>query len=293
MTLKTNTDTLTLNNGIKVPVIGYGTYKSQGDDVTSIVEFALKHGYRHIDTAARYGNEDKVGAGIKNSGIPRKDIFVTTKLWNTDHKNVAEALDTSLKKLGMDYVDLYLIHFPASWDSKNEPHKDWDFVDTWKQMQELLKTNKVRAIGVSNFTKKKLEYLLQSDGVTVVPAVNQIEAHPLLNQPELYDYLALKNIVLEAHSPLGSYDSPLFKNETINKIAEKNGVTPAQLLISWAVQRKTVVLPKSLAEERVASNIKTFEIPKEDFEELNHLTEKYGTSRCINPAYANFDDVGF
>ncbi|KAG8203640.1 NADPH-dependent D-xylose reductase II,III, partial [Candida africana] len=291
--LQVNTDYFTLNNGNKIPAVGLGTWQATNEDEAyRAVLAALKNGYKHIDTAAIYGNEEQVGKAIKDSGVPREELFVTTKLWNADHKNIEEALETSLKKLGLDYVDLYLIHWPASIDkSTNKPYTDFDYVDTYRGLQKVYKNSKkIRAIGVSNFTKKKLERLLSSEGVDVVPAVNQIEAHPLLTQPELYDYLKEKGIVLEAYSPLGSTNSPLFKNETIVKIAEKNGFEPAQVLVSWAIQRKTVVLPKSVTESRVISNLKTFTLPSEDFETLNKLSEKDGVVRTCNPAFNNFDD---
>lgn len=291
--LKVNTTEFTLNTGAKIPAVGLGTWRaSEKDAAYRSVLTALKNGYRHIDTAAIYGNEEEVGRGIAAAGIPRNELFVTTKLWNKKHKDVESALDESLKKLGLDYVDLYLIHWPVSTDPETDkPYSDHDFVDTWKTLQKIYKEGKkVKAIGVSNFTVKKLEKLLNADGVDVVPAANQVEAHPLLTQPELYDYLKSKNIILEAYSPLGSSESPLFKNKTITDIAEKNGVEPAQVLVSWAVQRDTVVLPKSVTDSRIISNIKTFTLSKEDFETLNKLSEKDGVVRTCNPGFNNFND---
>ncbi|EDK47211.1 aldo/keto reductase [Acetobacter pasteurianus] len=291
--LTLNTSEIALNTGAKIPQVGLGTWQATEEDAAyKAVLAALNNGYKHIDTAAIYKNEEQVGKAIAEAKLPRQELFVTTKLWNADHKRVEEALDESLKKLGLDYVDLYLIHWPVSKNPETEePYTDHDFVDTWKTLQKIYKEGKkVKAIGVSNFTVKKLEKLLNSEGVDVVPAVNQVEAHPLLTQPELVDYLKSKNIVLEAYSPLGSTDSPLFKNKTIVEIAEKNGVEPAQVLISWAVQRNTVVLPKSVTESRVISNIKTFTLSKEDFEALNNLSEKDGVVRTCNPKFNNFDD---
>ncbi|KAI5961490.1 GCY1 [Candida theae] len=291
--LKVNTIKFTLNTGAKIPAVGLGTWRaSEKDAAYNSVLTALKNGYRHIDTAAIYGNEEEVGRGIAAAKIPREELFVTTKLWNKNHKDVEAALDESLKKLGLDYVDLYLIHWPVSTDPKTDkPYSDHDFVDTWKTLQKIYKKGKkVKAIGVSNFTVKKLEKLLNADGVDVVPAANQVEAHPLLTQPELYDYLKSKNIVLEAYSPLGSSESPLFKNKTITEIAEKNGVEPAQVLVSWAVQRNTVVLPKSVTDSRIISNIKTFTLSEEDFETLNKLSEKDGVVRTCDPGFNNFSD---
>ncbi|KAK6459746.1 aldo/keto reductase [Scheffersomyces xylosifermentans] len=294
MVLQDNKDTITLNNGTKIPVIGLGTWQStgEGEPARNATKVALQNGYRHIDTAAIYGNETEVGQGIKDSGVKREEIFVTTKLWNGDHKISAEALDASLKKLDLDYVDLYLIHWPVSTNNATgKDFEDWDYVDTYKQLQKLYKeTKKIKAIGVSNFTKKKLERLLSDPEVDVVPAVNQIEAHPLLPQPELYDYLKEKNIVIESYSPLGSTDAPLFKNETVAAIAKKNNVEPGHVLISWAVQRNTVVLPKSVTDARIISNLKTFKLPEEDFEALNNLSKTDGVKRWANPPWNNFDD---
>ncbi|KAI3405671.1 GCY1 [Candida oxycetoniae] len=290
--LSINTKKITLYNGNKIPAVGLGTWQATEDDVAyKSVRTALKNGYRHIDTAAIYKNEEQVGKAIAEAGIPRNELFVTTKLWNADHKKVEAALDESLKKLQLDYVDLYLIHWPVSINPEtNKPYTDHDFVDTWKALQKLYKKGeKVKAIGVSNFTIKKLEKLLNADGVDVVPLVNQVETHPLLTQPELYDYLKSKNIVLEAYSPLGSTDSPLFKNEVVVDIAKKNKVEPAQVLVSWAIQRDTVVLPKSVTESRIISNIKTFTLSKEDFEALNNLSDKFGVVRTCNPPFNNFD----
>ncbi|CAI5758297.1 unnamed protein product [Candida verbasci] len=291
--LQINKDVFTLNNGNKIPAVGLGTWRADSEkEAVDAVLAALKNGYKHIDTAAIYANEEFVGEAISKSGIPREELFITTKLWNSRHKDVSAALDESLGKLKLDYVDLYLIHWPVSTNPETkEPYPDHDFVDTWKKLQEIYKKgDKVKAIGVSNFTVKKLEKLLSADGVDVVPAVNQVEAHPLLTQPELYNYLKEKDILLEAYSPLGSADSPLFKNETIVEIAKKNEVEPAQVLVSWAVQRHTVVLPKSVTESRIISNLKTFKLSEEDFETLNRLIEKDGVTRTCNPGFNNFDD---
>ncbi|CUM66948.1 uncharacterized protein PRCAT00004634001 [Priceomyces carsonii] len=292
-TLRINNDTFKLNQGVEIPKIGLGTYKSgKGGEAYEAVKSALKNGYTHIDTAARYGNEEEIGKAIKDSGIPREKVFITTKLWNVDHKNVEEALDTSLKKLKTEYIDLYLIHWPASIDPEtDEQYEDWNYVETYKELQKLKSnTDKIRAIGISNFTIKKLKTLLSDPEVNVMPAVNQIEAHPLLPQPELYNYSKQKGIKIEAYSPLGSSGAPLFKNETINEIADKNGVDSANVLISWAIQRDTVVLPKSVTEARIINNLKTFTLPAEDFRTLERLSEKYGVTRINDPAFNSFED---
>lgn len=274
--------TLKLNDGHTIPAIALGTWRAKENEAASAVEFALKNGYTHIDTAYYYGNEEEVGRGIHVSGVPRKDIFVTTKLWNDEHKNVANAFHRSLKKLDLDYIDLFLIHWPISLNpDTGKPYEDHDYVDTWREMQKLLKTGKVRSIGVSNFDISRLERLLNAPGVTVKPVVNQIEAHPLLTQPELTKWCADHDIVVEAFAPLGSQGSHLLDNPDIKKLAEKYNVDAGRILISWGVQRKTVVLPKSSSFDRIALNLKIVELEQEDFEALNKLSDKYGVHRSV------------
>lgn len=290
MSLRINTNVLTLNNGKNIPAIGLGTWRAKEKGVAAkSVEAALRNGYRHIDTAAAYHNEEEVGQGIKASGVPRSDIFVTGKLWNTSHGDVEGALNTTLKKLGLDYLDLYLMHWPFNIDGdRKATPEEYDYLETYKKMQKLVGTGKVKSVGVSNFTKPILQKLLADKEVTVKPVVNQIEAHPLLPQEDLKAYLTEQGIVIEAYSPLGSSGAPLFKNETITAIAEKNNVEPAQVLISWAVQRGTVVLPKSVKETRIISNLKTFTLSDEDFSALNELSEKDGVTRTCDPIWGPF-----
>lgn len=278
MALKLNTNSLTLNTGSKIPQIGFGSMLTSKDAILQ----SLKEGCRHIDTAAIYGNEDQVGQAIAESKIPREEIFITTKLWNTRHKDVAAALDESLAKLGTDYVDLYLIHW--AWSeiegTDHEVYQDWDFVDTYKELQKIYKsTNKIKTLGVSNFTIAHLEKLFNDKEVDIVPAVNQIEAHPLLKQPKLTKYLQDKNIVIEAYSPLGGTGTFVFQYPEVEQLAEKYGITPAQVLISWAVQRDTVVIPRSKTLLRVGANLLTLTLHPDDFEILNSLEDKYGTVR--------------
>jgi glycerol 2-dehydrogenase (NADP+) len=287
--LSKNTLEYTLNNGVKIPAVGLGTWQSAKNDAYTATVTALKNGYKHIDTAAIYGNEEEVGQGIIDSKVDRKDIFVTTKLWNADHKQIEKALQTSLDKLKLDYVDLYLIHWPCSTDpATKEAYPDWNFVDTYIGLQKLVDSGKVRAIGVSNFTLKKLQKVFDHPEFKIVPAVNQIEAHPLLKQQELFEFLNKHNILIEAYSPLGSTNSPLFKNKTINEIATKNNVEPAQVLISWAIKRGTVVLPKSVTDSRIISNLETFDLSEEDFSTLNKLEEIDGTVRTCDPGFNDF-----
>lgn len=289
--LKKNTDKIELNQGVKIPVIALGTCRANEGEAREATRIALQNGYRHIDTAFIYSNEEEVGEGIRDSGVPREEIFVTTKLWNFDHKRAEAALDDSLRKLGLDYVDLYLIHWPYSEDPETKSaYKDWDYIQTYKELQKLQKMGKTKAIGVSNFTINKLKKLMADPEVTVKPAVNQFEAHPLLPQVDLYNYLKAEGIVIEAYAPLGSPMNPLFKVEEIVDIAKKRNVDPAQVLISWAVQRGTVPLPKSVNEARIISNLKTFKLLDEEFEVLNNLSNKYGISRAYTEDYNNFDD---
>ncbi|EPQ52265.1 Aldo/keto reductase [Gloeophyllum trabeum ATCC 11539] len=241
-----------LNTGAEMPTVGLGTWKSQPGAVEHAVEFALKNGYRHIDTAAAYGNEKEVGLGIKASGVPREQIFLTTKLDNPDQRNPAAALQSSLEKLQTPYLDLWLMHWPAPMTKDGKADKGHDWLQTWKDMEKLYLENpdKLKAIGVSNFSVAFLERLLKE--AKVVPAVNQIELHPSCPQQELVDYCVSKGIVVTAYSPLGSDNSPLLKNPVVNKIAEKYSVSPANVLISLQANRPGVtVLPKSVTNERI------------------------------------------
>ncbi|KAK1755451.1 NADP-dependent oxidoreductase domain-containing protein [Echria macrotheca] len=251
-----NKKTFKLNTGASIPAIGLGTWQSAPGEVGKAVEAALRAGYRHIDTAAAYGNEKEVGQGIKASGVPRSEIFLTTKLNNPDHKRAAAALDDSLKALGTDYLDLYLMHWPCSSDPSDmkKVYSDWDYVDTWHSMQKLVDTGKVKAIGVSNFGITHLERLLKDPNTTTVPAVNQIELHPGNPSPKLVAYNASKGIHSSGYSPLGSSDSPLSNNETLKSIAESKGRSVAQVLLAWGIQKGWSVLPKSVTPSRVEAN---------------------------------------
>ncbi|EGV65337.1 Glycerol 2-dehydrogenase (NADP(+)) [Yamadazyma tenuis] len=276
--LTTNTQTLLLNDGHRIPQVGFGAMRVPKEGILD----ALNAGYRLLDTATIYKNEQDVGDAIRQSGIPREQLFVVTKLWNTDHKRVEAALDESLKKLGLEYVDLYLIHWPWSEieGTDHEVYTDWTFVDTYKALQKVYKTTgKIRSLGVSNFTIAQLEQLSSDKDIDVVPAVNQIEAHPLLTQPKLMAYLESKNILAQAYSPLGGSGNFLFKYKEVTDMASRYGVTPAQLLISWGVQRRTVVIPRSATRSRIESNIRTFTLKDADFEALNTLSDTYGVIR--------------
>ncbi|CAI4064216.1 hypothetical protein N7582_002615 [Saccharomyces uvarum] len=306
-TLQYSTKTLPLNTGAKIPQVGLGTWQSKDNDAYKSVVAALKDGYRHIDTAAIYGNEDQVGQAIKDSGVPREEIFVTTKLWCTQHHEPAKALDQSLKRLGLDYVDLYLMHWPVRLDPNyikdghilSIPTKEdgsrpvditnWNFIKTWELMQELPKTNKTRAVGVSNFSINNLKDLLASPGNQLTPAANQVELHPLLPQNELIDFCKSKGIMVEAYSPLGSTDAPLLKEPVVLEIAKKNNVQPGHVVISWHAQRGYVVLPKSVNPDRIKTNRKVFTLSDEDFEAINNISKEKGEKRVVNPDWSPFE----
>ncbi|KAH7309827.1 NADP-dependent oxidoreductase domain-containing protein [Stachybotrys elegans] len=252
-----------LNNGSAIPAIGLGTWQSSDSQTRDAVEHALQHGYRHIDTAFNYGNEKEVGEGIRASGIPREDIWVTTKLDNPWHHRAQQGLEASLKNLDTGYIDLFLMHFPCSTDP-DDPSKhlgDWDFVKTWQEMQKMLDSGKVKNIGVSNFQIRHLERLLNDPSCQVVPAVNQLELHPYNPSTKLLEYCRSKGIHCTAYSCLGGHTtSPinshtdLASNDVVVRIAEKKGKTPAQVLVKWGLSRGTSMIPKSITPSRIESN---------------------------------------
>ncbi|TFY74017.1 hypothetical protein EWM64_g9995, partial [Hericium alpestre] len=234
-----------LNNGNEIPAVGLGTWKSKPHEVSHAVEHAIKEaGYRHIDCAFNYRNEKDVGEGIRASGVPRSEVFITSKVWVTYHSRVEECLDQTLANLGTDYLDLYLIHWPVPLNpTGNDPiyplrpdgTRDIDhecsLAETWSQMEALVAKGKVRSIGVSNFSEKKLEEILPT--AEILPAVNQIELHLYNPSHNLISYLKSKNIVPQAYSPLGSTNSPLMKDELVVELAEKYNLTPADILLGY------------------------------------------------------------
>ena len=258
--MKKLTDFYELNNGVKIPCVGYGTWQMpDGETAVQSVKCAIECGYRHIDGAAVYGNERSVGegisAGLMATEIRREDLFVTGKVWNTDrgYKGTLAACEKSLRDLGLSCFDLYLIHWPA-----NEVNcgKDWDRMnlDTWEAMIELYKKGRVRAIGVSNFLPHHLESLMKTE---ILPMVNQIECHPGWLRTKTIRYCQENGIVVEAWSPMGS--GAVLRNETVCSIAEKYGKSAAQISIRWCLQHNTVPLPKSVTPSRIEDNTKVFD----------------------------------
>ncbi|MCL6570857.1 MAG: aldo/keto reductase [Bacillus sp. (in: Bacteria)] len=257
-------DTTTLHNGVKMPRMGLGVFKvADGEDVVQSVKAAIRNGYISIDTASFYKNEEGVGQAIKESGVPREELFITTKLWNGDqgYQSTLEAFETSLNKLGLDYLDLYLIHWPG---------KD-KYKETWKAFEKLYKDGRVRAIGVSNFQVHHLEDLISS--AEIKPMVNQVEYHPLLTQKDLHSYCKIEGIQLEAWSPLRQ--GTLLNDPTLEEIATKYNKSVAQVILRWDLQNDVVTIPKSTKEHRIIenANIFDFELSTEDIEKIDGLNE--------------------
>ncbi|GAA5972265.1 hypothetical protein JCM3765_006162 [Sporobolomyces pararoseus] len=282
-----------LNNGNEIPLVGLGTWQSKAGEVTEAVKTALQAGYRHIDGAFVYRNEKEVGEGIRQSGVPREEIFVTSKLWCTKHRNVEDAIKESLELLGLDYLDLYLIHwpvplnpngndpmFPKNEDGSRDIDKEWSVSKTWEQMEEVQKKGLTKSIGISNFSESFIDELLKT--AKIPPAANQIELHPYLPQHKLVEYLKSKNIVAQAYSPLGSTNSTLLTDEEIKQIADKHEVPVGTILISWSVQRGVVVLPKSVTEKRIIDNLKIVKLDEDDMDVLDNLHKTKG-KRFIRP----------
>ena len=269
-------DTTTLHNGVKMPWFGLGVFKvKEGSEVVDSVMAAIKNGYKSIDTAAVYQNEEGVGQGIKEAGVPREELFITTKVWNADqgYESTLNAFETSMEKLGLEYLDLYLIHWPVAGKYK----------ETWKALEKLYKDGRVRAIGVSNFHIHHLKDLMAD--AEIKPMVNQVEYHPHLAQTELLEFCKAEGIQMEAWSPLKQGE--LLSEPTIVEIAEKHGKSPAQVILRWDLQNGVVTIPKSIKEHRIVENadVFNFELSAEDMDRLNSLNK----DERVGPDPDNFD----
>lgn len=266
--IKNITSRATLSNGVEMPWLGLGVFKAEGNELEKAINIALEEGYRSIDTASMYGNEKDVGRIIKQCDVPREELFITTKVWNDDQgfENTLSAFEQSRKNLDLDYIDLYLIHWPVKGKYK----------ETWKALEKLYKEKKVRAIGVCNFHIHHLEDLIAD--CEIVPMVNQVECHPLLTQKSLLSYCKQNNIQLEAWSPLMKGD--VVNEPTLNELANKYNKTPAQIVLRWDLQNDVVVIPKSVNENRIKenSNIFDFEISEEDMKKIDalNINKRYG-----------------
>ncbi|HEY2724249.1 MAG TPA: aldo/keto reductase [Pseudonocardiaceae bacterium] len=272
-----NVPTTPLNNGVRIPQLGFGVFQVPPEDVERAVTAALETGYRSIDTAAAYRNEEGVGRAVAASGLPRDEVFVTTKLWNSDHgyDEALRAFDAGVGRLGLDTVDLYLIHWPV-------PSRD-RYVETWKALEKLAADGRVRAIGVSNFTIENLQRIFAETGT--VPAVNQIELHPHFQQRDLRAVHAEHGIATEAWSPLAQ--GGVLSEPTVTRIAEAHGVTPAQAVLRWHLQLGNIVIPKSVTPERIRENFDVFgfELSADEMAAIGELDSPTGR---IGPDPAEF-----
>lgn len=270
--------TTALNNGVEIPSLGFGVFQVPPEEAAEVVSSALEAGYRSIDTAAAYRNEEGVGKAIANSGIPREELFVTTKLWNSEqgYDSTLRAFDASLARLGLDWLDLYLIHWPL-------PSRD-AYVDTWRAFEKLYADGRVRAIGVSNFQPAHLERLAAE--TETVPALNQVELHPRLVQAELRALHAERGIVTEAWSPLAQ-GGDLLGDPVVTDLADAHGKSPAQVLLRWHLQLGNVVIPKSVTPERIRANLDVFdfELSSQEMDSLTGLD----TGTRVGPDPDTFD----
>ncbi|MGG4131720.1 aldo/keto reductase [Paenibacillus illinoisensis] len=262
--MKNVQDTTTLYNGVKMPWLGFGVFKvKDGEEVVEAVKTAIQAGYRSIDTAKAYNNETGVAQGIRESGVAREDLFITTKVWNSDqgYESTLAAFEASMERLELEYLDLYLIHWPVKGKYK----------DTWRALEKLHREGRIRAIGVSNFQIHHLEDLMTD--ATIKPAVNQVELHPLLIQSELRDYCNKHQIQIEAWSPLGQGN--LLEHPLLQDIAAKYGKSPAQVILRWDLQNGIVTIPKSVTPQRIRENadLYDFELTGDEVEQINGLNE--------------------
>ncbi|WP_180850304.1 MULTISPECIES: aldo/keto reductase [Bacillaceae] len=269
-------DVTVLHNGVKMPWFGLGVFKVEdGDEVVNSVKWAIEAGYKSIDTAAAYKNEEGVGQALKESGVPREELFITTKVWNADqgYESTLKAFNDSMTKLGLEYLDLYLVHWPVKGKYK----------ETWKALETLYKEGKVKAIGVSNFQIHHLEDVIAD--AEIVPMVNQVEYHPRLTQKELQAFCKQHNIQLEAWSPL--MQGKLLDDKTLSEIAEKHGKSVAQVILRWDLQNEVVTIPKSVKEHRIYDNaaIFDFELSQKEMESIDGLNR----DERVGPDPDNFD----
>lgn len=279
-------NTYQLNNGVEIPVLGFGTFKAMdGEEAYRAVLEALKAGYRHIDTAAIYQNEESVGQAIKDNGVPREEMFVTTKLWNSQqtYEQTRQALEKSIEKLGLDYLDLYLIHWPNpkplrendAWKTRN--------AEVWRAMEDLYQEGKIRAIGVSNFLPHHLDALLET--ATIVPAVNQVRLAPGVYQDQVVAYCREKGILLEAWGPFGQGE--LFDSKQVQEIAANHGKSIAQIALAWSLAEGFLPLPKSVTTSRIQANLDCFGI------ELSHEERETLKTIAVQSGAPRVDDVDF
>ncbi|MGD6780325.1 aldo/keto reductase [Sutcliffiella horikoshii] len=274
--MKSLASTTTLHNGVEMPWFGLGVFKvEEGQEVESSVKMAIHAGYKSIDTAAIYKNEEGVGKGIRESDVPREELFITTKVWNADqgYESTLKAFDESMEKLGLEYLDLYLVHWPVK----------GKYVDTWKALEKLYKDGRVRAIGVSNFQIHHLQDIL--DVAEVKPMVNQVEYHPKLSQVELLNFCKENGIQMEAWSPL--MQGQLLDNDVLKEIADAHNKSVAQIILRWDLQNGVVTIPKSVKEHRIKENadIFDFELSADEMQKIHALNE----DKRVGPDPDNFD----
>lgn len=283
--MKSLTDTFTMANDVKIPCVGYGTWQAPDDETTAqAVKKAIENGYRHIDTAAAYGNEKTIGKVIRECGVDRKDLFITSKLWNTErgYEKTKAAFQETLNRLGLEYLDLYLIHWPAN----KKQFENWKEInaETWRAFEELYREKKIRAIGVSNFLPHHIEALKET--ATILPMVNQIEFHPGFLQLSSVEYCKNNHIVVEGWSPLGN--GSLLEHEDLKRIAAKYHKTVAQVCIRFALQHQVLPLPKSMTESRIIQNADIFDFELED-EDMKFIeTIKQCGGLCTDPDSVDF-----